>query len=91
MFTATGDQADLIDALESGADDFVGKEATTAELRPASRPCCARSPSGSGPSGPSGELAVLLEREREARAEAEAANLAKDQFLATCLTSSARP
>lgn len=83
VLTATGDEQDLLQALASGADDYVTKGASIAELNARvralirSRALLARAESAEG------ALAAILVREREARAEAESANQAKDVFLAT--------
>lgn len=82
VFTATGDQGDLLDALESGADDFVGKGSSQAELHARVATLIRSNSLRERAERAERELGVLLQREKAARADAEAANLAKDQFLA---------
>ncbi|MDQ3032289.1 MAG: response regulator [Myxococcota bacterium] len=83
IFTATGDEQDLLQALASGADDYVSKGASDAELNARvgallrSKHLLERAESAER------SLEQILLHEREARAEAEAANRAKDLFLAT--------
>ncbi len=83
VLTSTGDEQDLLQALASGADDYVTKGASHAELNARvrallrSRALLVRAESAET------ALAAILVREREARAEAESANQAKDVFLAT--------
>jgi signal transduction histidine kinase len=83
VFTATGDRDDLLDALASGADDYVGKGATNEEFRARVLSLLRAKSLRDRAERAEAELAVQLERERIARAEAEAANRAKDLFLAT--------
>ena len=83
VFTATGDQRDLLEALDAGADDFVGKGASTAELHARVATLIRSKSLRERAERAERELVALLEREQGARAEAEAANQAKDQFLAT--------
>jgi signal transduction histidine kinase len=83
VFTATGDKSDLLEALEAGADDYVGKGSSNAELSARVASLIRSKGVRERAERAERDLAILLEREREARADAEAANRAKDQFLAT--------
>ncbi len=83
VFTATGDRNDLLDALANGADDYVGKGSSTEEVRARVNTLIRAKALRERAERAEAELAVLLERERQARQEAEAANRAKDLFLAT--------
>jgi signal transduction histidine kinase len=82
VFTATSTPEDLLEALKSGADDFVQKGASTAELNARVATLVRANSLRERAERAERELAVLLGREREARAEAEAANREKDHFLA---------
>ncbi len=82
VFTATGNREDLIDALEAGADDYVGKGAPAAEVNARVSTLIRANTLRARAERAEAELAHLLVSERSARAEAEAANREKDQFLA---------
>ncbi len=83
VFTGTGDQVDLLEALGSGADDYVVKGASPAEVRARVASLIRSKSLRERAERAERDLSVLLERERAARAEADAANRAKDEFLAT--------
>ncbi len=83
VFTSTGDVHDLLEALASGADDYLGKGSPAAELHARVATLIRSKSLRERAERAERDLASLLELEREARAEAEAANRAKDEFLAT--------
>ena len=83
VFTSTGDEQDLLEALASGADDYVSKGASDAELNARVGALLRSKHLLERAENAERSLATILLREREARAEAEAANRAKDVFLAT--------
>ncbi|UJR80060.1 response regulator [Sandaracinus amylolyticus] len=82
VFTSTGDEQDMLEALTAGADDWVGKQASAAELLARVATLVRAKQLRDRAERAEREIATLLVREREARAEAEAANRAKDVFLA---------
>jgi signal transduction histidine kinase len=83
MFTATGTQETAVEAMKGGLDDYVIRSAPHFVRLPAAiRTVLERSESRRRADTAQRETARLLERERVLRAEADAANRAKDEFLA---------
>jgi signal transduction histidine kinase len=76
MLTALTEPTDLVDAMSAGANDYLTKPFNSAEL-------CARVGTVVRTRMLNDRLKEAEAREREARREAQAANLAKDEFLAT--------
>ena len=84
MFTGTGTEETVVEAMKSGLDDYVVKNAHHFVRLPAAlRSAMARSADRRAARQAGEEMALLLERERTAREAAEAASLMKDEFLAT--------
>jgi signal transduction histidine kinase len=75
MLTGLSERADLVDAISAGANDYLTKPYDTAEL-------LARVATVVRTRILNDKLEKAEAREREARTEAQAANLAKDEFLA---------
>jgi signal transduction histidine kinase len=76
MLTALSERTDLVAAISAGANDYLTKPFHSAEL-------CARVGIVVRTRILNDRLQDAEAREREARREAQAANLAKDEFLAT--------
>lgn len=83
VFTSTGDEQDMLESLAAGADDYVGKAASAQELLARAGSLVRSKLLRDRAETAERRLAALLVSEREARADAEAANRAKDLFLAT--------
>jgi len=84
MFTATGSQELAVEAMKVGLDDYVIKAAQHFVRLPASiRAVRERADARREADEAHAELARLLERERALHTAADAANRAKDEFLAT--------
>jgi signal transduction histidine kinase len=75
MLTVLSEHTDLVDAISAGANDYLTKPCNSAELR-------ARVDTVVRTRKLNDRLEDTEAREREARREAQAANLAKDEFLA---------
>jgi signal transduction histidine kinase len=75
MLTGLSERADLVDAISAGANDYLTKPYDAAELG-------ARVAAAVRTRNLNDRLQEAEERERDARREAQAANLAKDEFLA---------
>jgi signal transduction histidine kinase len=75
MLTGLSERADLVDAIFAGANDYLTKPYDSAEL-------CARVAAVVRTRVLNDQLRDAEAREREARREAQAANVAKDEFLA---------
>ncbi|HJX29942.1 MAG TPA: response regulator [Thermoanaerobaculia bacterium] len=77
MFTNTGTEEVAVEAMKSGLDDYVIKAPRHYNRLPAALRAALRNRALEQ------ERDQILEREREARAAAEAASVTKDEFLAT--------
>lgn len=83
VLTSTGNSADLVDALDNGANDYVARPCTRSELLARVGALLRVSELRERAEAAERENALLLERERAARTDAESANSIKDDFLAT--------
>ena len=54
MLTVRDDEADTVEALDAGADDYVTKPFKPSELSARIRAALRRAPGGQGPAGPAG-------------------------------------
>jgi signal transduction histidine kinase len=75
MLTGLSERGDLVDAISAGANDYLTKPYDHAEL-------CARVATVVRTRALNDQLEATEARERDARREAQAANAAKDEFLA---------
>jgi signal transduction histidine kinase len=83
VLTAAGSSTDLVEALDGGANDYVSKPCSKAELAARVSALVRSSELRRRAEEAERENRMLLRRERAARAEAEMANFVKDDFLAT--------
>ncbi len=84
MFTGTGTEEVAVEAMKSGLDDYIVKSPQHYGRLPlAVRSALARAQQRRYTASLESRLQALLDRERTARAAAEAASLMKDEFLAT--------
>jgi signal transduction histidine kinase len=84
MFTGTGTEEVAVEAMKSGLDDYIVKSPQHYGRLPlAVRSALARAQQRRYTASLESRLQTLLDRERTARAAAEAASLMKDEFLAT--------
>jgi signal transduction histidine kinase len=84
MFTGTGTEEVAVEAMKSGLDDYIVKSPQHYGRLPlAVRSALAHAQQRRYTASLESRLQALLDRERTARAAAEAASLMKDEFLAT--------
>jgi signal transduction histidine kinase len=84
MFTATGNEEIAVEAMKAGLDDYLLKAPNRySRIRAAVRLALERAETRRALARAQIEQIELLQREQAARAEAEAANRLKDEFLAT--------
>ncbi len=84
MFTGTGTEEVAVEAMKSGLDDYIVKSPQHYGRLPiAVRSALARAEQRRYTASLESRLQTMLDRERTARAAAEAASLMKDEFLAT--------
>ncbi|MBW4527263.1 MAG: response regulator [Phormidium tanganyikae FI6-MK23] len=84
MFTATGNEEIAVEAMKAGLDDYLLKAPSRyPRIRASVRLALERAEIRRALARSQAEQVELLQREQAARAEAEAANRLKDEFLAT--------
>ncbi|MUL38275.1 response regulator [Gloeocapsopsis dulcis] len=84
MFTGTGNEEIAVKAMKAGLDDYLLKAPSRyPRIRAAVRLALERAETRRALARAQAEQVELLQREQAARAEAEAANRLKDEFLAT--------
>src|SRR6185369_11110803 len=84
MFTGTGTEEVAVEAMKAGLDDYIVKSPQHYGRLPlAVRSALAHAQQKRYTASLESRLQTLLDRERTARAAAEAASLMKDEFLAT--------
>jgi signal transduction histidine kinase len=82
MLTVYGHRTDLVDGLDAGANDYLTKPYDALELVARVATLCRLHALYQEARHAESQRSNLLARERDARADAEAANIAKDDFVA---------